>query len=70
MNRVNYLPREMDELWHVVVQIRKSDSVFGPDWLSDDDLVDIIELIPVLVAEKQRLKISNLFSFCGHSSTN
>lgn len=33
----------------VVVQVGECDFVFCPDGLSDDDLVDIVELIPVFV---------------------
>ena len=41
----------MDELRHVVVQVREGDAVLCPDRLSDDDLVDVVELVPVLVPE-------------------
>lgn len=40
----------MNEKRHVVVQVGKCDSVLRTDRLSDDDLVDIIELVPVFVA--------------------
>ena len=43
-------------LGEVVVQVWESDSVLRSDRLSDNDLVDIIELIPVLV---QGILISN-----------
>lgn len=33
----------------VVVQVGESDFVLCPDRLSDDDLVDVIELIPVFI---------------------
>lgn len=36
-------------VWQVVVQVGESDFVFCPDRLSDDDLVDIVELIPVFI---------------------
>ena len=33
----------------VVVQMGEGDFVFCSDWMSDDDFVDIVELIPVFV---------------------
>lgn len=33
----------------VVVQVGKGDFVLCPDRLSDDDLVDVVELIPVFI---------------------
>lgn len=36
-------------VWKVVVQIRKSNLIFGSDGLPDDDLVDVIQFIPVLI---------------------
>ena len=33
----------------VVVEEREGDPVLAPDWLSDDDLVDVVELVPVLI---------------------
>lgn len=33
----------------VVVQVGEGDLVLRPDWLSDDDFVDVIELVPVFV---------------------
>mmetsp|Transcript_34682 Transcript_34682/g.90798 ORF Transcript_34682/g.90798 Transcript_34682/m.90798 type:complete len:323 (+) Transcript_34682:5545-6513(+) len=42
--------REGHALRERVVQVRKRDAVLGPDVVSHDDLVDVVELIPVLVA--------------------
>lgn len=39
----------MDVVWQVVVQVGEGDFVLCPDRLSDDDLVDVIELIPVFI---------------------
>lgn len=33
----------------VIVQVGKGDFVLCPDRLSDDDLVDVVELIPVFI---------------------
>lgn len=43
------LPSEVDVVWQVVVQVRESNFVLCPDGLSDDDFVDVIELIPVFI---------------------
>lgn len=40
-------------MWQVVVQVRECNFVFGPDWLSDDDFVDVVKLIPVFIPEKK-----------------
>jgi len=32
-----------------VVEVRESDLVLGSDLLSNDDLVDVVELVPILV---------------------
>lgn len=47
-------PRQMDLVRNVVVEVRESNAVLGADRLSDDDLVDVIELIPVFVSTKTR----------------
>jgi len=44
----------MDLVRNVVVEVRESNAVLGADRLSDDDLVDVIELIPVFVSTKTR----------------
>ena len=46
-------PGEMNMVRQVVVQVGESDLVLCPDWLPDNDLVDIIELIPVLIPESR-----------------
>ena len=58
-----FLPGEVDMMWEVVVQVGEGDFVLCPDWLSDDDLVDVIELIPVLipVSGTRRNKTLDLF---------
>lgn len=46
---IHCLPGEVDVVRQVVVQVGECDFVLCPDRLSDDDLVDVIELIPVFV---------------------
>lgn len=45
----NMIPRKIDFEWIGIVQVGKSDTVLGTDRLTDDDLIDVIELIPVFV---------------------
>lgn len=33
----------------VVIQVRESNLVFRPNRLSDDDLVDVVKLVPVFI---------------------
>ena len=44
------LPRELYLEWQVVVQIWECDPVFAADGLPDDDLVDVVKLVPILVS--------------------
>ena len=50
-----YLPRS------AIVQVRKRDTILGADLLSNDDLVDVVELVPILfvhvVVTIERLKL-------------
>lgn len=67
---MNYhLPGEMDVMWQVIVQVGESDFVLCPDGLSDDDFVDVVELIPVFIpvgeTKKDQLKHK---SSCIYSS--
>lgn len=43
------VPREVDMERQGVVQVREGDPILRPQRLADDDLVDVIKLIPVLV---------------------
>lgn len=42
----------MDLVGQTVVQVRKGDAIFRSDWLTNDDLIDVIKFIPVLIPEK------------------
>ena len=46
-------PGEVDVVWKVVVQVRKGNLVLSADRLPDDDLVNIIEFIPVFIPRVQ-----------------
>ena len=46
-------PGEVDMVRQVVVQVRKRNLVLGADRLPDDDLVDVIEFIPVFIPRAQ-----------------
>lgn len=37
----------------VVVEVREGDAVLGSDWLTNNDLVDIIELVPIFVPKNK-----------------
>lgn len=59
-------------VWQVVVQVGEGNFVLCPDGLTDDDFVNVIELIPVLISagdktelEYSKIKAHNhLASFC------
>ncbi len=50
------LPRHVNFEWHVVVQVREGDPVLRPDWLANDDLVDVIELVPIFIPVRKQKK--------------
>ena len=50
--RVLSSPRQMDLERNVIVQVRERNAVLGAHRLSDDDLVDVVELIPVFISVK------------------
>ena len=54
-----HLPRELYLERQTVVEIWEGNAILRTHWLSNDDLVDIIELIPILVPGKT---ISTLIS--------
>lgn len=54
------LPGKVDVVWQVVVQVGESDFVLCPDGLTDDDLVDVIELIPVFISVGETLVRKNV----------
>jgi hypothetical protein len=43
------VPRHANVARSRVVQIRKGELVLSPDGLPNDDLVDVVELIPIIV---------------------
>ena len=42
-------PGEVDMVRQVVIQVRKRNLVLGADRLPDDDLVNVVEFIPVFI---------------------
>lgn len=47
----------MDLVGQTVVQIRKGNAILCSDWLTNDDLIDVIKFIPVLIPEKIHYKV-------------
>ena len=39
----------MDIVGHIIVQVRKCNPIFCTNWLTDYNLVDVIELIPIFI---------------------
>lgn len=74
---MSILPGEVNMVWQVVVQVWEGNFVLCPDGLTDDDFVNVIELIPVFISagDKTELvysKIKNMiylaaFCICFHS---
>lgn len=58
----------MNVVRQVVVQVGEGDFVLCPDRLTDDDLVDVVELIPVFISagetQESRQIIKHLFYSC------
>jgi hypothetical protein len=47
----------MDIMGHVIIEVWECNPVLCANWLTDNDLVDIIELIPVFIPVKVLIKI-------------
>jgi hypothetical protein len=59
----------VDEVRQVVVQVGEGDPVLGADRLADDDLVDVVELVPGVDYRKSALgTIYALSSKNSHTS--
>ena len=43
---------EMNRKWQIVIKIGESNAIFCTDGLTNDNLVDVIEFIPVFVPKK------------------
>lgn len=43
------IPSEVNMVWQVVVQVWEGNFVLCPDGLTDDDFVNVIELVPVFI---------------------
>jgi len=52
----------MDLERNVIVEVRERNAVLGADRLPDDDLVDVIELIPVFVSVKYHIHVCKTLS--------
>ena len=47
----------MDLVGQTVVQVRESDSVLSSYWLANNDLVDVVEFIPIIIPAKEIISI-------------
>lgn len=59
-------PEEVHIKREAIVEVGKGNAVLSSDWLSDDDLVDVIELIPVFISEEEKEKIKRVYT-CIHN---
>ena len=50
---VHLLPGQVNMKGQAVVQVGKSYPVLSPNWLSDDNFVDVIKFIPVLITRQR-----------------
>lgn len=46
----------MHKMWHVIVEVRKSNPIFSSNRLPYYNLVNIVELIPIFIPEKNKNK--------------
>ena len=60
-------PGQMHLEGNVVVQVREGDAVLSAHRLPDDDLVDVVELIPVLIPESQMHSTLSKKSLARHT---
>ena len=57
----------MHEVRQIVVEVRESDPVLCPDRLPDDDLVDVVELVPIVIQGSRILDQRLVFRTPGNS---
>lgn len=50
------VPGEVDKERKTVVEVGEGNAVLGPHRLTDDDLVNVIELIPILFSGTTKIK--------------
>ena len=51
------VPGHVHMQWEAVVEVGEGNAVLGADWLADNDLVYIIELIPILLTATGQEKL-------------
>lgn len=50
----------MHKMWHIIVQIWKSNAVFRANRLTNYDLVNVIEFVPIIItAENKTFNLNN-----------
>ena len=61
-DRGGVVPREVDVERERVVEVREGDTILRPERLADDDLVDVIKLVPILVPVVIKLTSELMYS--------
>lgn len=56
-SRLLHLPGQVDVVGEVVVQVWESNFVLCPNWLPDDNFVDVVKLIPVFIPQMRQKEI-------------
>lgn len=54
---MSIVPGEVNMVWQVVVQVWEGNFVLCPDGLTDDDFVNVIELIPVFISAGDKTEL-------------
>lgn len=44
----------MNKMWHIIVKIWKSNTIFGTNRLSYNNFIDVIEFIPIFISKRQK----------------
>ena len=47
------VPGQVDKVGQVIEEVGEGDPVLSPDGLPDDDLVDIVEFVPIIILKEK-----------------
>ena len=51
-HRRGVVPRQVHMVWQRVIEVREGYAILSTYWLANDNLVDVVEFIPVLISDQ------------------
>jgi len=53
----------MNKMRQIIIKVREGDSVFRSNGLSDNNLINVVKLVPIFISTKQR-NVFKIGPFC------